>query len=246
VTEDLIDAIPADSQQATSPGTTPAITEPPAKRRSGCWWVVLMAAILACVLPLAGIVWLGQDVKELLKPDPTPTPEPVRRITPLDIRNLAKLESTEYYLVAEISQVQVPESWLNELGILKEEIFILEYGTVVGGFDLTALPDDAIWQEGDRVMLKLPAPEILRVELDPEKSHVVYHKGWCPEVICGDDLDRFLLDIEPEAINQLRQQAIEYGLLERTALAGRDYFYHLLKSLGFSEVRVVVDGYIYE
>ncbi|MFZ5918274.1 MAG: DUF4230 domain-containing protein [Chloroflexota bacterium] len=210
---------------------------------TNCLLVGVGGLLLLCIAAVVGAVMI-------LKPPPpttpTPTPEPVRRITPLDIRNLAQLESTEYYLVAEISQVQVPESWLDELGILKEEIFILEYGTVVGGFDLTTLPDDAIWQEGDRVMLKLPAPEILRVELDPEKSHVVYHKGWCPEVICGDDLDRFLSDIEPEAINQLRRQAIEYGLLERTALAGRDYFYHLLKSLGFSEVRVVVDGYIYE
>ena len=224
--------------------TVPA--HPTARNRSGCLLAATIILVLMCVLPLAGFYWFGQDIIEIINPAPTPTPKPVRRVTPLDIRNLAKLESTEYYMVAEISQVQVPDNWLEELGILKEEIFILEYGTAVGGFDLTNLPDDAIWQDGEQVMLKLPAPEILRVELDPEKSHVVYHKGWCPEVVCGDDLDKFMQEIEPEAVKQLRQQAIDYGLLEKTAIAGRDYFYYFLKSLGFTDVRVVVDGYIYE
>jgi len=176
---------------------------------------------------------------------PTPTPQPPPTVDILKIRQVAKLESIEYYLVAEISQVQVPDNWVEKLGV-KEEIFILEYGTVVGGFDLTQLPDDAIWQDGWRVMFKLPAPEILRVEIDYDKSHVVYRKGWCPEMICGDDLERFLQEIEPKAVEQLKDQALEYGILEKTAIAGRDYFYYFLKSFGFTEVRVVVDGYIYE
>lgn len=237
------------------PGENEASSRPPQpsgpegsavkKERKGwnCLLVAVSVLMLACAIVAIGVFMFGRDV---INPPPTPTPEPVHRVTPLEIRKLAKLESIEYYLVAEISQIQVPDNWLEELGILKEEIFILEYGTVVGGFDLTNLPDDAIWQDGERVMLKLPAPEVLRVEIDTEKSHVVYHKGWCPEVVCGDDLDRFLQEIEPAAVEKLKEQALEYGLLEKTALAGRDYFYYLLKSLGFTDVRVVVDGYIYE
>lgn len=227
---------------------TPA--RPPAPRQEGsaakkwgnCLTTAVVAVTLVCAIVAIGTFMIGKDV---VNPPPTPTPEPVRHVTPLEIRKLAKLESVEHYLVAEISQVQVPDSWIKELG-LKEEIFILEYGTVVGGFDLTDLPDDAIWQDGERVMLKLPAPEVLRVEIDFEKSHVVYRKGWCPEAICGDDLDNFIRGIEPQAVEQLKSQAIEYGLLEQTAKSGRDYFYYFLKSLGFTEVRVVVDGYIYE
>ena len=218
-----------------SPGST-------AKRLINCLLIAIVFSVLACFVILVGVYSMGKDI---INPPPTPTPEPVRRVTPLQIRQLAKLESVEYYLVAEVSQVQVPDSWVKELG-LKEEIFVLEYGTVVGGFDLTDLPNDAIWQDGGQVMLKLPAPEVLRVEIDAEKSHVVYRKGWCPEAVCGDDLARFLREIEPEAVKQLEEQALEYGLLEKTAAAGRDYFYYFLKSLGFTEVRVVVDGYIYE
>ena len=218
-------------------------TEAQAKRPVNCLMVVVAAAALSCLFVALGIAWLGKDI--LIPPTPTPTPEPVRHVTPLEIRKLAQMESAEYYLVAEISQAQVPDNWLKELG-LREEIFILEYGTVVGGFNLGDLPDEALWQDGERVMLKLPAPEILRVEIDFDKSHVVYRKGWCPTAVCGDEVDSFIREIEPQAVEQLKEQAIEYGLLEQTARAGRDYFYYFLKSLGFTDVRVVVDGYIYE
>lgn len=232
----MSEEFPEKRQEVASP--------PPGRRPVNCLLLVVSVVVLACILVVAGVLTIGQDIISPLLP--VPTPEPIRAVTPLEIRRMAKLESVEYYLVAEISQIQVPDNWLEELGVLKEEIFILEYGTVVGGFDLTDLPEDAVWQDGQQVMLKLPAPEILRVEVDFDRSHVVYRKGWCPEAICGDDLDNFIREIEPEAKEKLKQQALEYGLLEKTATAGRDYFYYFLKSLGFTEVRVVVDGYIYE
>ena len=239
MSENLLDK---DSEGDASPRSASKPAESAAKKPGNCLVVTVGVMTLVCALVVIGIFVFG---KNIIDSPPTPTPEPVRRITPLEIRNLANLESVEYYMVAEISQVQVPDNWIRDLGV-KEEIFILEYGTVVGGFDLTTLPDDAIWQEGQQVMLKLPAPEVLHVEIDFNKSHVVYRKGWCPEAICGDDLDNFIREIEPEAVEQLKKQAVEYGLLEKTATAGRDYFYYFLKSLGFTEVRVVVDGYIYE
>jgi len=242
VTEELVDDIPEGKLTGDSPAPVSSSAGATSRPVGRCLLMAVAAMTLACALVVIGVLMVGKDV---INPLPTPTPEPVRRVTPLEIRRLAQLESAEYYLVAEVSQVQVPKGWLDKLG-LKEEIFILEYGTVVGGFDLTNLPDDAVWQDGDRVMLKLPSPEILRVEIDTERSHVVYRKGWCPETVCGDDLDRFLQEIEPEAVKQLREQALEYGLLDRAATAGRDHFYYFLRSLGFTEVKVVVDGYIYE
>jgi hypothetical protein len=242
VTEELADDIPERDLKDDSPWPVSGPPGSGAKRVVNCLLIAVGALVVVCAVVVIGALMISQDV---VNPPPTPTPEPVRRVTPLEIRQLAMLESAEYYLVAEVSQVQVPEGWLEKLG-LKEEIYILEYGTVVGGFDLTDLPDDAIWQNGERVMLRLPSPEILRVEIDPERSHVVYRRGWCPETVCGDDLARFLQEIEPQAVAQLKEQALEYGLLDRAAKSGRDYFYHFLKSLGFTEIRVLVDGYIYE
>lgn len=237
----MSEKFPEQNRGETFPPPASGAAGATAKRSVNCLLVAVVAVVLTCAFAAIGVYIIGPGVK----PRPTATPEPVRTVTPLEIRKLAKLESVEYYLVAEISQVQVPDNWIKELGV-KEEIFILEYGTVVGGFDLTNLPDDAIWQDGEKVMLKLPAPEILRVEIDFDRSHVVYRKGWCPGAICDDDLDNFIREIEPEAVKQLKEQALEYSLLEKTALTGRDYFYYFLKSLGFTDVRVVVDGYVYE
>lgn len=243
MSEKFLDAIPEESQEEASVRPTPRPAGLTARRFGNCLLVAVMAVALVCAISVivALVLWpLDNSTGE-----PTATPQPPPIVTPLQIREIAKMESAEYYLVAEIPHTRVPDSWIDKLGV-KEEIFILEYGTVIGGFDLTNLADDAIWQDGWRVMLKLPSPEVLRVEIDFDKSHVVYRKGWCPDAICGDDLDNFIQEIEPQAVEQLKEQAVEYGLLEKTAVSGRDYFYYLLKSLGFTEVRVVVDGYIYE
>lgn len=216
---------------------------PPGPARSGwtnCLLVGVGGLLLLCIAAVIGGV-------VVLKPStpPTPTPLPTPNVHIREIQKIAKLESAEVYAVAELSHFQVPEGWLEELG-LKEEIFVLEYGTVVAGFDLADLPEDALWHEGDRVLLKLPPPEILRVEIDFERSHVVYRKGWCPSIVCGDDVDQFLREMEPQAVEALKAQAIDYGILDRAAESGRDYFIYLLTSMGFDEVRVVVDGYVYE
>ena len=238
--EEYLNGVPEEGLEDNSSPPVSSSAGSTVRKPVSCLLMAVMGIALVCAFGVIAALVIGRP-----RTLPTPTPQPPPTVTVLEIRNVAKLESIEYYSVAEISQVQVPDNWVEKLG-LKEEIFILEYGTVVGGFDLTQLPDDAIWQDGWRVMLKLPAPEILRVEIDSDKSRVVYRKGWCPEMICGDDVDDFIRKIEPQAVEQLKKQAVEYGLLDRAARSGRDYFYYFLKSLGFTEVRVVVDGYIYE
>jgi hypothetical protein len=240
VEEKLMDeTLPDETRDKERPAPSPG---PARSGWTNCLLVGVGGLLLLCIAAVVGGVMITS--KGCPGPStPTPTPTPVVDI--LKIRRIAKLESAEVYAVAELSHFQVPEGWLQELG-LKEEIFVLEYGTVVAGFDLTALPKDALWQDGGRVLLKLPPPEILRVEIDFERSHVVYRKGWCPSVVCGDDVDQFLREMEPQAVDKLEEQAIDYGILDRAAESGRDYFTYLLTSMGFDEVRVVVDGHVYE
>jgi hypothetical protein len=201
--------------------------------------LVVVAALLILAL-LAGVIFL---LFTYFPPPAPPTPMPTIELGEKDIK---KVEFTEYYMVVDVQHEEIPDNVLKHLGV-KDEIIALIYGKVVGGFDLEEMGEDAIWQDGTRVMLRLPPPKVLHTEIDAEKSYVVYHLDTCPGFFgCKDSLETFLSDVEPQAKKSMREKAIESGLLERTAEEGREYYESFLKSLGFTEVRVVVEGYSYQ
>ncbi len=216
---------------------------PAGKRSVNCLFFAVSAVTLLCALGVIAI-WLFSPVGT---PTPTPTPVPTtaHQVSLFDLQRVAKLASTEYYLVDEVQYTQIPDNVAQYLGF-KREFLALVYGTVVGGFDLTDWSlEENLWQDGARVMLKLPPPQALYVDMDFERSHIVDTGGWCP-VGCPEPVTDYLANVLPQAEEELKEQATEYGLLEQTARSGRDYFYYFFKSLGFGEVRIVVEGYIYE
>lgn len=236
MSEKPLETVPEQSQANAAP-------PPAAKRSVNCLFVAVGAVTLVCAI---GVI-AAFIVRRPSLPTPTPTPTQEHTVSHLDVQRVAKLASTEYYLVDEVQYTQIPDNVAQYLGF-KREFLALIYGTVVGGFDLTNWlleEKENLWQDGSRVMLKLPPPQALYVDMDFERSHVVDTGGWCP-VGCPEPVTDYLEKVLPQAEEKLKEQAIEYGLLERTAQSGRDYFYYFLKSLGFTEVRVLVDGYIYE
>jgi hypothetical protein len=224
-------------------GTSPRPASRPAGKSVNCLLIVVAATALVCGL---GIIAGRPLLDDVLRQSPTPTPIRVtHQVSMAELQNVAILVSTEYYLVDEVHYTQIPDNVSQYLGF-KKEFLALVYGTVAAGFDLTDWSlEDNLWQDGMQVMLKLPPPQVLYVDMDFERSHIVDTGGWCP-VGCPEPVTDYMDKALPEAEGRLKEQAIEYGLLEQTAKSGRDYFFYFLKSLGFTDVRVVVDGYIYE
>jgi hypothetical protein len=202
--------------------------------------------LLIFVVALLILAVLGGAIFLLLTyfpPPPPPTPMPTYQ---LGLKDIKKTAFAEYYMVVDVQHTQIPDNVLKHLGV-KDQIIALVYGKVVGGFDLEEMGEDAIWQDGTRVQIKLPPPKVLYTEIDPEKSYIVYHLDTCPGFFgCKDSLETFLSDVEPTARKSMEEKALENGLLERTAEEGKEYYESFLQALGFSEVRVVVEGYSYQ
>jgi hypothetical protein len=199
----------------------------------------IVATALLILAVLGGAFFL---LLTYFPPSPPPTPMPTYQ---LGVEDIKKAAFTEYYMVVDVQHEQIPDNVLKHLGV-KDQIIALVYGKVIGGFDLEEMGQDAIWQDGTRVMLRLPPPRVLYTEIDPEKSYIVYHLDTCPGFFgCKDSLETFLSDVEPAARKGMEEKALENGLLERTAEEGQEYYESLLKSLGFTEVRVVVEGHSY-
>ena len=207
--------------------------------------IVFIAILIAIVLlALSARVLLGTLGALAPAPDPTATPTPVPtftvipppEVTVTDIRAAAELTTVEYQTVAEIQGERVPDDFRQYLGV-KEQVLLLAYGDVKAGFDLSRLSEGDLWTDGTRVQLHLPAPEILSTSIDYERTHAVYHRG---TLLMSRDIN-WEGEIFEAAQDSIRQEAIDTGILEDATRYGQLYFENFLRSLGFTDVQVLVD-----
>jgi len=200
-------------------------------------------ALLVAIILLAVVCRMLSGFWPLSPPPPsTPTPIPVpptptpTRVTIGDIRPLAELATIEYQAVAEIQDERVPDDFRQYLGI-KEQVLLLAYGEVKAGFDLSKLSEEDLWTDGTRAQLHLPPPEILSTSIDYDRTHAVFHRG---TLLMSRDIN-WEGEIYDTAQDSIRQGAIEAGILEDAARYGQLYYENFLRSLGFTEVQVIVD-----
>ena len=209
------------------------VEEPKGRRGCNAIFLILLAVIVLLALG-AGVLF--REARKLIPPPiPTPTPTPIV-VTIESVRAVAELATVEYRTVAEVRNESVPDDLRQHLGI-KEEILLLVYGNVKAGFDLSQLQEEDIWTDGNRVQLHLPAPEILSTEIDFERTHAVAY-GRSIFVNHDVELELETLKMAKEAINQA---AMESGILDMASQFGQSFFENHLRSLGFTEVQVVVN-----
>jgi hypothetical protein len=207
--------------------------------------IVFIAILIAVVLlALSARVLLGTLGALAPAPDATATPTavptstviPPPEVTVTDIRAAAELTTVEYQTVAEIQGARVPDDFRQYLGV-KEQVLLLAYGDVRAGFDLSRLSAGDLWTDGTRVQLHLPAPEILSTSIDYERTHAVYHRG---TLLMSRDIN-WEGEIFEAAQNSIKQEAIDSGILEDATRYGQLYFENFLRTMGFTDVQVLVD-----
>jgi len=188
--------------------------------------MVLLGAALVAVI-LRGC---GPDAVEA-----TATPVPTVTITIQGLLPVAELATVKYLTVAEVRNERIPDDFRQVLGI-KEELLMLVYADVKAGFDLQKLTQDDLLVDGRRARLVLPAPEILSVTLNQERTHVVYYRD---SLLMDSDID-LVQQAYRVADDAVRKEAERAGILDQAAALGRAYFENHLRQLGFADVEVVV------
>jgi len=176
----------------------------------------------------------------------TNTPVPVPTVGPITIQGIksqAKLATVEYNTVAEIYHENVPAGWLDSALGRKEKLLMLVYGDVQAGFDLEKLKEENLWTDGKRVRLILPAPEILSSSIDFEHTHIVYYEN---NLILEENNPNLQGEALEEAQKAIKEAALKEGILNKANDYGQLYYENFLRSLGFTEVEVVVDAQIFE
>jgi hypothetical protein len=208
------------------------------------WGGIIMAAVIgvALIAFLVGLIGSPPPPSTPVVESPPPAPT-VGPITIQGIRAQAKLSTIKYTTVAEIYHENVPEGWFDDLLGSKERLLMLVYGDVQAGFDLEKLKEENLWTDGTRVRLVLPAPEILSSSIDFEHTHIVYYEN---NLILENNNPNLQGEALEQAQKAIAQAALRDGILDKANDYGKLYYENFLRSLGFTEVEVVVDAQIFK
>ena len=149
------------------------------------------------------------------------------------VRALARLESVAFHM-ERVIDLREKQSALFGLVQAEDSILLVAAGDVVAGIDLQRMQDGDVTLEpqAKRVTMRLPAPEILSVRLDNERTYVHSRKT--------DLLAERKLQIETRARQlaeaSIREGALQAGVLDRAKQSAEHTLTALVRSLGYDQV----------
>lgn len=176
---------------------------------------------------------LGTQVAQFLHPTPTILPDPVTIIN--QVRPLARLETIQY-TVEKVITAEVGQNALAPL--FGDRLLFVGHGYVTAGIDLSQLRSQDLVYEDGILMFHMPASQVFVATLDNDKSYVY-------------DRDTGLLthgDINLEtaarqaAEDQIRQAALDDGILKQAQANAETFLESLLNKLGYSQVSFIQPG----
>lgn len=146
-----------------------------------------------------------------------------------EVQQLSELVSVKFSIqkVVGLKEEKVP------LG--SESILLVVQGTVLAGVDLKELEERNVRVEEKSVFLRLPQARILHVYLDEKQTRVWDRKvtWWTPWVPYNPDFER---KARLRAIESIREQAEEMGILRDARRNAEQTIEHLMKLLGADQV----------
>jgi hypothetical protein len=166
------------------------------------------------------------------RPSLTPSPTPIAVIT--GIHAFGRLETAQYVLRDIVEMEDAPGNLLERIS--QDKLLLIAEGEVVAGFDLTKVTEGDIVAIYDTVLLILPEPEILYSRIDNDRTYVYERETGL--------LRRPDPDLETAARRlaeqQIRDWALERGILDDAEKFGEVYLENFLHSLGFNKIRIEI------
>jgi hypothetical protein len=146
------------------------------------------------------------------------------------IQRLQRLETVVYSMEKIVTGTQ-DNAYLPRM-LAGERILLIVFGEVTAGIDLGKLEDAKIDIKGRRIELELPPAEVFSARIDNERTKVYSRETG---VFTSPD-PNLESEVRREAERQVRQAAIEGGILKTAAENGHATLTGLLEGLGFESV----------
>jgi hypothetical protein len=174
---------------------------------------------------------LSSQVAELLHPTPTVLPDPVTIIH--EVRALARLETIQYS-VEKVITAEVNQGVLGPL--FGDRLLFVAHGTVIAGIDMSKIAPQDMWLQDKVLNVHLPSAEIFTATLDNQKSYVYDRQTGL--LTHGDvNLETAVRQV---AEDQIRQGALDDGILTLAGQNAETYLSRLFLALGYPEVVFVL------
>lgn len=217
-------------QQANSPNTAAGVTDPADPPKNPPRIVTNTPTATTIPLPTSTSTPLPTAT---FTPTPTPSPTPIVVIT--HIKELGRLETTEYAMRTVIDLSNEPGNFWERI-VGSDQLMLVAEGEVVAGFDLSKVAEEDITVDGSNVIIILPAPEILYSRIDNERTQVYERRTglFVPPDVTLESRARQLAE------ESLVEWATERGIHQKAADSGRTQIESLLRALGFTDITIIV------
>ncbi len=198
--------------------------------RTAVLWRAAVAVLF--VAGVGGAFLLGS------RTHPPPAAAATVRPTPtvvLAVRDLSRLEGASYHME---KVIELTDEQTRAFGLVhaKDAILLVAVGDVVAGVDLSKLSDADVQVDAatHAVRLRLPAPEVFSSALDEKQTHV-YQRSTDVLAERNEALEGMARE---EAEKDIRQGAVDAGILGQARTSAERTVRGLLRSLGFARVDV--------
>jgi hypothetical protein len=170
---------------------------------------------------------LGTQVARILHPTPTVLPDPVTIIN--QIRPLARLETIQY-TVEKVITAEVGQNSLAPL--FGDRLLFVGHGYVTAGIDLKYISSKDLVVEDGMIKITLPEAEIFDATLDNDKSYVYDRETG---LLTHGDIN-LETTARQAAEDQIRQAALDDGILAQAQANAETFMQSLLNKLGYTQV----------
>jgi len=170
---------------------------------------------------------IGTQVSQVLNPTPTILPDPITVI--YQVRSLSRLETIQY----SVEKVITAETGQGAFAVLfGDRMSFIAHGVVLAGVDLAKIgPKDMELRDGV-LFVRLPDAEIFIATLDNQKSYV-YNRD--TGLLSHGDIN-LETAARKAAETEIRNAAIEDGILDQASKNAENFMYRLLRDLGYPDV----------
>ena len=148
------------------------------------------------------------------------------------IRGLERLETVSYTMDKIVSGER--ENPIFPQFLAGDRLLLVVHGEAIAGVDLSKLNPSDVTVRGDSVRVHLPAAEIFTTSLDNAKTKV-YSRDTGLFSTPDPNLEG---EVRAEAERQLRNAALDDGILKTADANARQTVSNVLRSLGFTNVQV--------
>ncbi len=170
---------------------------------------------------------LSTQVARVFNPTPTILPDPVTIIQ--QVRPLARLETIQYS-VQKVITAETGQEVLKEL--FGDRLLFVAHGMVIAGVDLSELTQEDIDIRDGILSITLPPGEIFVATLDNEKSYI-YDRDTGLLRKSDPNLETLA---RQAAEREIRQAALDDGILDQANANAQVFLLRLLSNLGFKDV----------